>query len=361
MGRRRKGILFLPQEAFFVKAEEAPSGLSEADLRSYARTVLESFSPVPADGLQWGFCVSGGKILIFAASHERLAKCAGGARLMESAPLAVPFAALVWGLPLPDGWSVIRRVSRETAEYMAVDVSGGAWRDAFALSRPKSAPEGGVLAEIAGLSGCPAEAPVWDFSCEPLMFGRFEARISGENSSLFHRVGGAKFCDRADVRGERAVKAARAAAAKARALAASWCVAGAAALALAAWSVSMLFQGAEVSRLERRMADIQDDFDYVSKISADSAFLHSIISKKTSNTLMIARVNRFRPEGVTFTKTSVNSPKAIEIRGKAKSVNEVSAFEKALKAAPGVAGVKVSLSGATSSGNSWTMNVEFKD
>lgn len=89
--------------------------------------------------------------------------------------------------------------------------------------------------------------------------------------------------------------------------------------------------------------------------------MQSLNSKKIENVMMIARINKYRPEGVSFAKSVAKSPNSIEIRGKAQSVMLATQFERRLRQSEIFKNIKLAMSGSGSGGTSWTLNAEFKD
>ena len=363
MGHKKTGILFVPQEAFFFKVEDLPSGLGEADLRSYAQTLVENNSPLPIDLLRWGFCASGGKILIFAAAADRLLKNKKLTQLMGMAPRALPFVAMLWDAKFKDGWNVVsRNVDSGVVEYAAIKVKDGKWADVFALTKRAEVSSEEALKMLARLAGAEAFDFSYKFSLKKLRFAKYEvfAKAEGGGSvSVGH--GGFKFFSRADVRDPVSLRSAYKTIFNNRLAISLFAGACAAVCILLLWNVTFLYQNSVVSGLRSSLDEIAPEAAKVSQMGSEVLFLKGISSRQMNNVLLLAKINRSRPDGISFSKSSATSPKNIEIRGRSSSVALIMDFEKALKSRPDVKVVTMQSSGATAGGTSWTLNVEFKD
>lgn len=363
MGHKKIGILFVPQEAFFFKVEDLPSGLGEADLRSYAQTLVENNSPLPIDLLRWGFCASEGKILIFAAAADRLLKNKKLTQLMGMAPRALPFVAMLWGAKFKDGWSVVSRsVDSGVVEYAAIKVEGGKWVDVFALTKHAEVSADAALQMLARLAGVETFDFSYKFSLKKLRFAKYEVFAKSEGGgALSVSHGGFKFFSRADVRDPVSLRSAYKTIFNNRLAISLFVGACAMACALLLWNLTFLYQNSVVSGLRTSLGEIAPEAAKVSQMGGEVLFLRNISSKQMNNILLLAKINRSRPDGISFSKSSATPPKNIEIRGRSSSVALIKDFEQALKSRPDVKSVTMQSSGATAGGTSWTLNVEFKD
>lgn len=363
MGNRKTGILFVPQEAFFFKVEDMPPGLSEGDLRSYAQTLVESNSPLPIDLLRWGFCASEGKILIFASAADVLLRNKKLLQPMVIAPRVIPFAALLWGMKFKDGWNLAaRRIDSEIVEYAAIKVSNGKWIDVFALTKKADSSEKAALDKLCKLAGIDSFDYRYDFSIDKRGLLNFEIILlsdSGEKLCITH--GGFKFFARADVRDPVSLRAAYKNVFKNRLALASFVCALVFLVALVFWNLSFLYRKSEISSLSSTFEKLRPESELVQQMGGEVLFLRDISSKQLNNMLLLAKVNRSRPEGINFSKSAVSGPRNIEVKGRSSSVALIKDFEKALKNRADVKEVNMQTSGATAGGTSWTLNVEFKE
>lgn len=363
MGHRKIGILFVPQEAFFFKVDDLPSGLNESDLRSYAQTLVESNSPLPLDLLRWGFCASEGKILIFASAADVLLRNKKLLQLMSIAPRALPFAALLWGIKFKDGWNLVaRRLDSGVVEYAAVRVLNGKWCDVFALTKKADVSESDALKKLCALSGIKSFDGVYNFSLAKKGFGKFEVSALSEGSGALSVVhGGFKFFARADVRDPVSLRAAYKNVFNSRLALGLFAGALVMVCALILWNLSFLYQKSVIAELQANFDTLAPESQRVSQMGNEVLFLKDISSKQLNNILMLAKINKSRPDGISFSKSSVLSPKDIEIRGRSSSIALIKDFEKALKGRSDIKEAKMQTSGATAGGTSWTLNVKFKE
>ena len=363
MHTQNKDILFLPQDAFFLKIADLPEGVDKAGLRVYAETVLESFSPLALDLLRWGYCEGSSQILIFAAAADRLAKFPKFSAEMEKAEFATCLAAFVFGMDLGVGWSLIRRESGDYCEWLAVLSEGEKWKEVYALRLESGCGSDEVQRKFAKM-GAGAAGKFdrgFDFSLEKTSILKpLTAVVEGGGIVASKKADGAKFRAAADVRDSVMLKAAKKAIFFGKAL--IWLSGLAAAFCafLFFWEISLLFRGSSLKNLEAKYAGLSPRAEYVKNMMDEAAFLNSLNSKKIDHVSMLAAINKYRPESVSFNKSSSKAPGAIEIKGKAQSVAAATQFERALKSGGEFKNVKLAISGSGSGGTSWTLNADFK-
>ncbi|MBO6103205.1 MAG: hypothetical protein J6P03_08150, partial [Opitutales bacterium] len=92
-----------PDSLFFAKILDADKSLSDADARSVAENYLEAEAPLALEQMMWCFWRAGGKILICAASAERVAAFDADAKRLETAKAAFPLMAAVFAARLENG------------------------------------------------------------------------------------------------------------------------------------------------------------------------------------------------------------------------------------------------------------------
>lgn len=362
MANKKTGILFVEQDSFFFKIDDLPAGLGESDLRAYASTIAENSSPLQLDVLRWGFCAGNGRIMIFASSAQRLAKNKKLERLMKIAPRALPFAATLWGAEFPDGWSVVSRDGElGNVEYAAINSKSGKWLDVFSVSKKSGVSEETALENLRRLSGMDKDFKMYRFGLEKTGLGKFKffARAKDGNEVSVTR-GGFKFFSRADVRDPVSLRAAYKTIFNARLALSLFVTAVAFAAILALWNLSFFLQNSANSKLETSLGAIKPEAQKISEMGSEALFLNSLTSAQMNNLLMIAKINKSRPDGISFLKSSASSNKNIEIRGRSSSVALIKDFEKSLKLRPDIKSAVVQSSGSTAGGTSWTLNVEFK-
>jgi Tfp pilus assembly protein PilN len=355
-------LALLPQEAFFVKIEERPAGLSDKDIGSFAETQLEAFSPLPVDVLRWGVCAGERRIMYYAASADRLSRWKWVAPALEDARAAFPIAPLLWRCKLDDGWNVFRRrLDEASTEYAAVKVADGEWKNFVACSQFSDLPVAHAVEKLSLLASEKIAAAVWDFSAKFSRFDKLVVTISKDSVVREFNAGGAKFLASADIRDSVSLRNTQRKILYAKA---GSMLLNAAAIVLAGcilWQLSFLWQNSRQDALDRRLELIQPDAKAVMLLSADAAFLDGINSKKMHNVMMLARINALRPDGVAYAKTVATGSKSIERRGKAQTLAVLNNFETALKSAAFIKNVEKKVSSSQKEGSAWTMNIEFKD
>lgn len=363
MGHKKLGILFVPQEAFFFKVEDLPAGLNESDLRLYVQTLVENISPLPIDVLRWGFCVSDSKIFIFAASADRFIKNKKLSQLMSIAPRVLPFVAMLWGMKFKDGWNLVwREADSGVVEYAAIKIKDGKWLDVFAISKKQDVSKEQVLENLYKLAGISSFDYQYKFDVQKSRFGKYKVFALAEKSEpLVLNQGSFKFFSRADIRDNVSLRNAYKNIINRRLALSLFVGAVVMILILGVWNLSFLYQKNSISNLQESLDKISPEAQKVSQMGSEVLFLKDISSKQMNNILLIAKINRSRPDGITFSKSLVSASKVVEIRGRSSSVSLIKDFEKALKARSDVKLVTMQSSGATAGGTSWTLNVEFKD
>lgn len=361
MHTQENDILFLPQEAFFLKIADLPGGMAQSEIGVWAETTLESFSPLALDLLRWGYCADSGQALIFAASAERLAKNQKNAAAMGSARVATCFAAFVFGMDLGEGWSLLKRECGDFCEYLAVKIEGGKWREICAASLPCGGGDEAAVAKFAKMGVSGKIERVLDFSFEAgNPFKPAEVLLEGGGASITRKIKGFKFYSAADVRDSVSLKSARKAIFAGKAALALAVLACAFFAALVFWKISLLFQASRLNALQAEAGALSPQAELVMNMMDEAAFLRALHAKKVENVMMLAKINKCRPEGVSFSKSASRSPNSIEIKGKAQSVMLATQFERALKASEDFKNVKLAISGSGSGGTSWTLNADFK-
>lgn len=355
-------ILFLPQEVFFMKTADLPEGIAQADVKVYAETLLESFSPLGLDLLRWGYVTSSSQIFIFAAPADRLQKSQRTAELMDSSDFVTCFASCIFGLDLGDGWSLVKRDAGELCEYLAVLCKDKKWCEVYAVSTLANEGDAEAIKKFAKMGVTENFERVLDFS-EKLgsMFKPSFALLNGENFALSQKIGGLKFLSTADVRDSLTLKIAKKNILFERA---SWglvVLASVFFVILLFWKLSLILQGSEAKRLDENFVELAPQAMLVKNMMDEAIFLQSLNSKKIENVMMLAKINKYRPEGISFAKSVTKSPNVIEIKGKAQSVMVATQFERQLRQSEIFKNVKLTMSGSGSGGTSWTLNAEFKD
>ncbi len=358
----RQDILFLPQEVFFMKTADLPEGIAQSDIKVYAETLLESFSPLGLDLLRWAYVVSDKQILIFAAPADRLAKSQKIAELMQTSNLATCFVACIFGADLGDGWSLIRREAGEYCEYLAVLIKDKKWCEVYAVSLQPDEKQELAIKKFSKMGVKEDFTRTLDFiEVVGSFFKPAQVILQGENFSLTQKVGGVNYLPIADVRDSLSLKEAKKNILFEKL---TWSLALLSAIVfvvLVFWRISLFVQKAEESRLDSKFIELAPQAQIVKDIMDEAIFLQSLNSKKIENVLMLAKINQYRPEGISFAKSVTKAPKAIEVKGKAQSVVMATQFERQLRTSGIFKDVKLTMSGSGSGGTSWTLNAEFKE
>lgn len=85
-------IIFADDGAFFAKTLDAPESLSDADLRGFVETWVETNSPMPAERMRTGFLRVGGRVHVFSGLDERVFAGLDGAE--AESPVVAPASLL---------------------------------------------------------------------------------------------------------------------------------------------------------------------------------------------------------------------------------------------------------------------------
>lgn len=345
-----------------MKTADLPDGIAASEVKTYAETLLESFSPLPLDLLRWGYVVGSSQLFIFAAPADRIAKSQKIPELMQTSNLATCFAAFVFGFDLGEGWSLVKRNAGEFCEYLAVFSENKKWREVYALSLPMQDSDDDAKNKFEKM-GVPRDVSmVWEFCLfKNSVFKPAVALLRGGGVEMSKKACDAKFMSSADVRDGATLKAAKKAVFFDRASCALAVLGVFFFAILLFWKISLLFQSSSENRLNQEFELLSPQADLVKNMMDEAIFLQSLNSKKIENVMMIARINKYRPEGVSFAKSVAKSPNSIEIRGKAQSVMLATQFERRLRQSEIFKNIKLAMSGSGSGGTSWTLNAEFKD
>lgn len=345
-----------------MKAADLPEGMAQSDVKTYAETLLEAFSPLPLDLLRWGYAVSSSQILIFASPADRIAKFQKISELMQASSLATCFAACVFGFDLGDGWSIVKRGAGECCEYLAVLSEGGKWREVCAVSVPSEGGDSEAERKFEKMGVPQNVSRIWEFSLkEGSDFKPASVSIKSGEVEFSRKIRGKSFSDSADVRDGAALKAAKKEIFFDKFSRFSAVLAIAFFAVLLFWKVSLAFQSSRADKLSGEFDALNPQAQLVKDMIDEAVFLRSLNSKKIENVMMLARINKCRPEGVSFAKSVAKSPNSIEVKGKAQSVMLATQFERQLRQSGFFKDVKLAISGSGSSGTSWTLNAEFKD
>lgn len=345
-----------------MKTADLPEGMARSDVKIYAETLLESFSPLPLDLLRWGYSADSSQIFIFAAPADRIAKSQKISELMQTSNLATCFAACVFGLDLGEGWSLVKRRAGEYCEYLAVLTEGKKWREVCAVSIPAEYGDSEAEKKFAKMGVPQNISNVWEFSLsEGSVFKPAVASVKSGEVEISQKTCGKIFLSSADVRDGATLKAAKKAVFFDRFSRVSAVLAVAFFAVLLFWKVSLMFQSSKAGKLGGEFDALNPQAQLVKNMMDEAIFLQSLNSKKIENVMMLARINKYRPEGVSFAKSVAKTPNSIEVKGKAQSVMLATQFERQLRQSEIFKNVKLAISGSGSGGTSWTLNAEFKD
>lgn len=356
-------LLFLPQAMFFTRQFARPDGLSDSDLKAYALTLLESVSPFSEELLKWGYVEnkSRGECIVYGACTDRLLALRRTVSYMDVAEHCLPFCAMLFALNLPNGVNVFKRQERNSKnEFVAVNVENGKWKDVFAVQFSNDLDDESALKKLSELFEIGETPKLYECSFSKNLFGAITVSAKSGIDVLTAKCVGKKFFENADVRDLSLVTKANSEALKNRLCAVSIYAAFAVIALLAVWNISFAFQKAKLSSLKKEYEVLESESKSVAKIRDDALFINSLLSKKMNNTMMLARLNKNRPQGVLFLKSTATSPTTMEIRGNAQSVSQINSFERALNSSGDFKSVKFKTSGVSSAGAVWTLNVEFK-
>lgn len=326
-------IIFADDGAFFAKTLDAPESLSDADLRGFVETWVETNSPMPSERMRTGFLRVGGRVHIFSGLDERVFDGLGGAE--AESPVVAP-ASLLPLCGVAGGFAFMRSPR---------GVSLAEFSDGAIVSLWSRKNSGDVLADIAALR---AESGL---SVGGRMFAVSDGLVSEFDSGEAFISGAAvpkavfripeKALATLDVRDAETVRAfAKKRRAERLKSACLWLVPIAFALLLL--GQIMLWLGEYgVSRMASDFAEIEPQAKEIESRAERLAELRRFSRKKLHAVESLALLNADRPENVRFLRYTQTSPNSVEIRGYAATIGDTNAYLAALKKNPAVASAEL--------------------
>jgi hypothetical protein len=354
--------LFVPSDRFFLRLVPLSPDLPVLE---QAELALEASAPFPPAQLYWGCCVSPDRTqaLVYAAHRRRFS--AEELAEWKRAELVVPEIVALLG-PASARDSIVRVVERERSLYGAAWTKDAAWPVAISartlLEKPDGAAIDAFTKELAAKAGVSA-------SGAQLLRAAPKARREDDFLYLEQPEIGAGFvgpqlvkadADALDVR-EREFLAKRRDEKRRGDLIWKLLLGGAAAAALAlafelgAAGISL------IAKMQRARTVAQAPL--VQRLETANGLVGRIddLSRRQLRFFeMLSAVNEVRPRSIQFTRTGSNGRIGLDIDGKTSIADDVSTYETALRAVPGIERVEVNDTRLREGMTTFMLKVSFK-
>ncbi len=348
-------IELVGSESFFVKIIDAPGGMSPADAESFVSMSLEDSCPLPPDKICRGWIAQNGKIAIFAASKE---KSENFSRSGDEIPdYVVPSASLALFAEFPEENVFVA----DDTSICSLKTEGGKLKD-FQVVKignefGKAVEE---LREISELENPPI-FKLKQFDGKRYASGIFakvdsEGKFSGEEVSFNFPL---KKLSTLDLRDRRKLKKMNSEARKEKAERLLLSAVPAAVVLLLCWQAAVLFFSLKTGSRDLEVSELEKASKEIEKRSEQIAELTKFGGDKLHPLAIVAFLNDLRPDGVVFSKVSVDDKKDVEIQGKSKSIRLLDSYVRALKGDSNVAGVSVESRSARSEAQ-FTIKLKIK-
>ena len=336
----------LEDSAFFMKILDADASLSDSDCRAIAGNFLETSAPLPMEQLMWGVSRRGGKILVYAAGTHRLLADEDTAEKLSFARRAFPSFAAIFAAPFQDGC-----YSYDTSSgRIFFKVANGNVVDFDIYTSPDNAMD-------AENSECAA------FSLS-LADGAGGVKFSADfkengNAPLKWKISNSRIKNLCDIRSKAQLAEISKRVFRQTMVSAFFACAALLFVYMAVWQVSLIFESAKVSQVQKAFDEISPKAKEVEAMSEQLAFITSLSKKPLENTRLIAIANRARSADIEFSKTSATTPTDLQIYGKAESAGSVNRFEENLRKSPYVKSVRASVPSSKSGNAQFEINITF--
>lgn len=326
-------IIFADDGAFFAKTLDAPESLSDADLRGFVETWVETNSPMPAERMRTGFLRVGGRVHVFSGLDERVFAGLDGAE--AESPVVAP-ASLLPLCGVSDGFALVRSprcVSiAEFSDGAIVSLcsrknSGDAPADIAALRAESGSAGGGRMFAVSDglVSEFDGEGSLLSGAAVPKAVFRIPEKALAT----------------LDVRDAEIVRAFAKKRRAERLKSACLRLVPLAFALLLLGQIVLWFGERGVSRMAAEFAEIEPQAKEIESRAERLAELRRFSRKKLRAVESLALLNADRPEKVRFLRYTQTSPNSVEIRGYAATIGETNAYLDALKKNPAVASAEL--------------------
>ncbi len=351
-------FLFLPDDAFFVKILDASKELNDADCKSLAEAFLESASPLSVEYLSWGFVRKSSKIVLYAASTDRLLKILPEQDIYKTANFACP-ALSILALGVGTERDAIAKFNQN---FVAIKFENAEIKSLSIFTSDPSKSDDDNLTEFLNAEKIALGAyDIYDIVSVKETFSklRFEIKNNTKNEVIQLKLPLLSFRKNSDVRTQDILKSA--AKRRLNGLLANGGIFAILLffLFLLVWQSKVFLDKFNVSKLEEELLTLSPASQKILEMNEQLNYLNSFSKEALFNVRLLAIVNQYRPKDVVFSKSLANTSNALDIEGVAQSIDSVNVYQEALLADPFIADAEMNILNSKSGATRFRLKLKF--